>query len=70
MDAYEDNTPEYIAARLLDVTRRSEMCVGCGMCEAACHLGVPLMLVTQMIAEQAQVRQKISVALGAQIEPS
>jgi formate dehydrogenase subunit beta len=68
MDVYEDNTPEYIAARLLDVTRRSEMCVGCGMCEAACHLGVPLMLVTQMIAEQAQVRQRISAALGAQIE--
>ena len=67
MDAYEDNTPEYIAARLLDMTRRSEMCVGCGMCEAACHLGTPLMLMTQMIAEQVQVRQKIIAALGEQI---
>jgi formate dehydrogenase subunit beta len=59
IDNYEENTPDYLAARLLDMAHRSESCVGCGMCEAACHLGLPLMLVTQMMAEQAQVRREI-----------
>ena len=63
LEAYESNTPEYVAARLLDITRRAESCVGCGMCEAACHLGLPLMLVTQMIAERATVREQILSAL-------
>lgn len=59
LDDFEDNTPEYVAARLLDVAYRSESCVGCGMCEAACHLGLPLMLVTQMIAEDVEVKHEI-----------
>ena len=63
LEAYESNTPEYVAARLLDITRRAESCVGCGMCEAACHLGLPLMLVTQMIAERATAREQILSAL-------
>jgi formate dehydrogenase subunit beta len=62
MDGYEENTPEYVAARLLDIASRSESCVGCGMCEAACHLGMPLMLVTQMIAEQSKIRNEIVAA--------
>jgi formate dehydrogenase subunit beta len=64
-EAHEANTPEYVAARLLDIVRRSESCVGCGMCEAACHLGIPLMLVTQMIGERTQVRNAIINALAA-----
>lgn len=64
MDAYDDNTPGYVAARLLNLAQRRESCVGCGMCEAACHLGLPLMLVTQLLAERAQVRQNIQVQLS------
>jgi formate dehydrogenase subunit beta len=62
MDTYEENRPEYVAARLLDIAGRSAGCVGCGMCEAACHLGIPLMLVTQMIAEQCNIRNEIVAA--------
>jgi formate dehydrogenase subunit beta len=64
MDAYADNTPEYVAARLLDLTRRAESCVGCGMCEAACHLGLPLTLLIQMLADRVQMRQSIVAALA------
>jgi Fe-S oxidoreductase len=63
MGQYEDNSPEYIAARLLDLAERSQSCVGCGMCEAACHLGLPLMLVTQLISEQTRLKGEILSAL-------
>jgi formate dehydrogenase subunit beta len=63
MNAYADNTPEYVAARILNLTQRAESCVGCGMCEAACQLGVPLMLVTQMLADRTQVRESVVAAL-------
>jgi formate dehydrogenase subunit beta len=63
MDEFEDNTQEYRAARLLDIARRSESCVGCGMCEAVCHMGLPLMLVTQMIAERACIRNEIAAVV-------
>jgi formate dehydrogenase subunit beta len=64
IDDFEGSTPEYATARLLDIVHRSEFCVGCGMCEAACHLGLPLMLVTQMFAEQACFRNKIMSAFA------
>jgi formate dehydrogenase subunit beta len=66
MDAYDTNTPEYIAARLLDLVNRSESCAGCGMCEAACHVGLPLFQLTQMIAERGQIKSGILNALGSQ----
>jgi formate dehydrogenase subunit beta len=64
MDKYGDSTPEYLAARLLDMAIRSESCVGCGMCEAACHLGLPLMLMTQMLAEQTDPASELIAAFG------
>ncbi|NIO41037.1 MAG: hypothetical protein GTO41_13205 [Burkholderiales bacterium] len=65
MDDYQDNSREYVANRLLDIASRSESCAGCGMCQAACQLGIPLLLVTQMIAEQADVRRTITQAFAA-----
>jgi ferredoxin len=64
MDDYEDNTSAYLAARMMDLVRRSESCSGCGMCEAACQLGLPLMVITQMLAERAEMKQKIVEAFG------
>lgn len=64
MDSFKENTPEYIAARLLDIVGRSQSCAGCGMCEAACHLGLPLLLVTQMISTRVHLRQEIIAAFG------
>ncbi len=52
MTAYEGNSAEYVAARLRDMLMRAEMCAGCGMCEAACPQGLPLLLLTQMLAER------------------
>jgi formate dehydrogenase subunit beta len=64
MDDYQDNTREYVAKRLLDIASRSESCAGCGMCQAACQIGIPLLLVTQMIAERADVRSTIIAAFA------
>ena len=64
MQEYGGNTPEYVADRLLDMVLRSESCVGCGMCEAVCHLGLPLMLVTQMLAESTDAASELIATLG------
>ncbi len=64
VDAYEDNTPAYVAARILDLTRRAETCVACGMCETACHLGIPLMLLVRLFAGRAYARQALVAALA------
>jgi ferredoxin len=64
MDEYGDSTLEYSAARLLDMALRSESCVGCGMCEAVCHLGLPLMLMTQMLAEVTDPASELIAAFG------
>ena len=64
VDAYEDNTPGYVAARVLDLARRAESCVACGMCEVACRLGIPLMSLVRLFAERAQVGQDLVAALA------
>jgi formate dehydrogenase subunit beta len=66
LDAYEDNTPAYVAARFKDLIQRAEWCTGCGMCEAVCHMRIPLTLLMQMIAERAPARQRIVTAIGDQ----
>ena len=66
LDAYEDNTPAYVAARYKDLIQRAEWCTGCGMCEAVCHMRIPLTLLMQMIAERAPARQHIVTAIGGQ----
>jgi formate dehydrogenase subunit beta len=64
LDAYEDNTPAYVAARFKDLVQRAEWCTGCGMCEAVCHMGIPLTLLMQMIVERAPARRHIVTAFG------
>ncbi len=63
INGYKENTPEYVADRILDIVRRSELCVGCGMCEMVCHLGIPLTLITQLLADQVQIKHEILAAL-------
>lgn len=70
LDAYEENAPAYVTARLLEIAARSESCAGCGMCEAACPAGLPLMFVSQMIAEQPMLKRGIMAISAGQISGS
>ncbi|MGD9100356.1 MAG: hypothetical protein PVF45_07735 [Anaerolineae bacterium] len=67
VDAHEDNTPAYVSARLLHLAQRADSCVACGACEAACHLALPLMRLTRLFAERAQLCQPLITALSEQI---
>jgi ferredoxin len=64
VDAYEDNTPAYVGARLLHLAQRADSCVACGACEAACHLALPLMRLTRLFAERPQACQPLITALS------
>jgi formate dehydrogenase subunit beta len=56
---FETNSREYTEARLLDIVVRSEYCSGCGMCETACSRGIPLLLLTQLLAGCTRLRTEL-----------
>jgi len=62
MGEFAENTREYCVAHLLSLARKCENCSGCGMCEAACSRGIPLLLITQLLAERTQWRSDLLAA--------
>lgn len=50
---------EYTRMRLLNRVARSAYCSGCGMCQAACSQGIPLLLITQLLAGCSHLREEL-----------
>lgn len=56
---FDASTEEYCRSRLLDMVTRSGYCSGCGICQTACSRGIPLLLITQMLAACQNLRDEL-----------